>query len=870
MEEDTGLNDVNLNLQCKICGENQFRKKSGYYYCLECGTKQDEVRLVEREHDEGLKDDIRHIRKQTIHTPEKDKPTLTSWECYNYILYGLVQELLSYGVKEELKLMSLQIWAAYLRRMQVAFFSKNTVELPKLGVRYLKNDAETIYNQQRARKRKRKSSGGSSLANSSRNWRKSKRKLDESLYSNVTATGTATSASFSNSSSGTNSMRPIRLCFSNKARKSLKKTMPKKHVAKHEDDDENLLDCHKQPKVTDLHRLEHMVSVLSIKQIYAIIGIALNLIEDDMQLSDLVRYIQEGHISTKNVLQYFPENIARNGIEILKKIDFYKYPDKYTDKNLRDHISLLCKNIGIKKFKCPNMIKLVQRYVEELSLPADVATFVERLINIYPPRFEIRAAVSYPQYEARAMAYIIFVLKLLFGLDGHKEKLISNNAKLINKKINNFNKSCKENEFPLFVWSDWVQYIEMRKVLISQFSSDFCKQFKQTPSTAQLLEQMHDEIKERDELTELVIDDLNISSARMHLDVFRTIFKDITGKEKNSIDPLNIKFSPTYKPASTYLNTILLCFKSNPKIFENRGIEIPSFMQIDHKQFNIKAFIEVQPFVKYFASKGYKLNVIEVPVTTNRNYVGVFRPPVTASRGTEARCLRVQAADFNISKEKWENSIRNEVVASTDDLEFKKELENYQPGYLKRRVSATKRNQLKTKEKFIESREEEIPPEELMSSSSNVNSHDFDAMSSFDILNENNMTPLDGNFANVLSKPRRHLGKLHILQNLNDEEKLLNEKPFDEIQLDAIKEETFEEEKSLHFLISNMDCWLLMGYILMLTKTQKQQLRDKFSRSFCWLLDTCAETLGVDWSIVYEQLLVIELMFGKVNSFEII
>lgn len=62
---------------------------------------------------------------------------LTSWECYNYILRGLVNDLLSFGAKEELKLMTLQLWAAYLRRNEVAFFSRKRVELPKLGVRYL-------------------------------------------------------------------------------------------------------------------------------------------------------------------------------------------------------------------------------------------------------------------------------------------------------------------------------------------------------------------------------------------------------------------------------------------------------------------------------------------------------------------------------------------------------------------------------------------------------------------------------------------------------------------------------------------------------------------------------------------------------------
>lgn len=349
------------------------------------------------------------------------------------------------------------------------------------------------------------------------------------------------------------------------------------------------------------------------------------------------------------------------------------------------------------------MIKLVERYVEELCLPADVASFAIHLINLLPPRFETRATISYPNYEARAMAYIVYILKLLFGLDGHKEQLISINTKNMNKKIEHFNSTYNENESPLFVWSDWVQYIEMRKVLISQFNSDFCKQFKQTPSTAQFLEQMHDEVKQRDEQNELLTDDLNTSAIRQHLDVFKAIFKDFTKKkEENSKNSQHIKFSPSFTPASSYLKTILLHFKTNPKLFEDQSIEVPGFMEVDHKRFNIKAFIEVKPFVKYFASKGYKMNVIEVPVTTNRTFVGVFRPPATAFRGVEAQCLRVQQADFNISEQKWKERVTDEVVPSTDDLEFKKELENYQPAYLKRLVNASKRLQLTDKETFIE------------------------------------------------------------------------------------------------------------------------------------------------------------------------
>lgn len=59
-----------------------------------------------------------------------------------------------------------------------------------------------------------------------------------------------------------------------------------------------------------------------------------------------------------------------------------------------------------------------------------------------------------------------------------------------------------------------------------------------------------------------------------------------------------------------------------------------------------------------------------------------------------------------------------------------------------------------------------------------------------------------------------------------------------------------------------MDCWSLMGAMLNLTTIQKQQLPNKLPQSFNWLINICAQMLGVDWYVIYEQLLVIEVMFG--------
>lgn len=61
---------------------------------------------------------------------------LTSWETYNYILYGFVNELVQLGCKDEVTLTVLQLWSAYLRMNEVAFFGKRETNLPKFSFKH--------------------------------------------------------------------------------------------------------------------------------------------------------------------------------------------------------------------------------------------------------------------------------------------------------------------------------------------------------------------------------------------------------------------------------------------------------------------------------------------------------------------------------------------------------------------------------------------------------------------------------------------------------------------------------------------------------------------------------------------------------------
>lgn len=162
MNRNFDINTTNIHNTCNICGEKDFQECDGHYYCLECGTKQDHICVIEVDADASFRPGVRYVTKRTIKKAKKEPSKfyeqlfmeitlfltfmhennlsvkLSSWECYNYILHGLVHELLLLGAKNNLKLVTLQVWAAFLKTIEVAFFNKTHISLPKLGMHYHK------------------------------------------------------------------------------------------------------------------------------------------------------------------------------------------------------------------------------------------------------------------------------------------------------------------------------------------------------------------------------------------------------------------------------------------------------------------------------------------------------------------------------------------------------------------------------------------------------------------------------------------------------------------------------------------------------------------------------------------------------------
>lgn len=121
---------------CVVCGGTQFYKDAGFFYCKECQTQtQDVVEAVFESADPNSRI-VTGVRKKRIVRKKKVDHRLTSWECYNHILLGLVNELIDIGAKKALKGVVKYLWFKYLEKCEVV--PKTADKLPKLNALHTK------------------------------------------------------------------------------------------------------------------------------------------------------------------------------------------------------------------------------------------------------------------------------------------------------------------------------------------------------------------------------------------------------------------------------------------------------------------------------------------------------------------------------------------------------------------------------------------------------------------------------------------------------------------------------------------------------------------------------------------------------------
>ncbi|XP_065224068.1 TATA box-binding protein-associated factor RNA polymerase I subunit B [Planococcus citri] len=651
---------------CQVCGCLSYNKVSGFYVCANCDTQSQEIQVQLFDFNINQRQEEAEEREEVAsQVTQKERP-LTSWEIYNITLKQIIEELISLGASSQLKVVAFQIWATYLQKANVAFFSKQIDKLPPLPLGFKSSDAKILYGISNLRKllykdvkykKKKKdddsevdvnvdSSSTSSNAESVvtlRSLRRKQRKLAQSELSESSVNEESMishNESLQTLGSDRNKRKKIKhktVSFKSTTRRILKDMITAVKKTKDLKKNDMLLRKVKhavEKRINDPKRNPGAGSdmVITFSTVISVIRIALSLLGDDIQLGDIMRWIGEGHVSY---------SLKNNPISSSENSDGCELDLKICNRNgFQTDIENVTKSLGFKDIPTPNLYNLADRYCQELCLPDEFVNYVHGIMNVFEPKmnyseYDYRI---FPNYECRVLAYILFAFKLLFSLDGITERKQSEFADRVNEL------HSTKTELPsLFSWNAWVRYIECRKAILSKYDPIVNNHAYQgrIDNKYTFLKQWN-KLKRQTPLQSLPINEVLITSVTDTL-------KKITCDEERT---LNIVFPASLTPQTaciTHLqnNYPQLIEPDARTILENKFTNCSILHLLDHQwcQDIAAACDTVVKFVDGIAevdTKSYKDEESDIPILSKSTTVPAYAP-------TKVRVIDDESAGRNRS-----------------------------------------------------------------------------------------------------------------------------------------------------------------------------------------------------------------------------
>lgn len=617
------------------------------------------------------------------------------------------------------------------------------------------------------------------------------------------------SASSFSTKGSSGSENSVRIEFSRVAKRCLKRKIPKKHLHKHEQDAS--LGCHSFKRSAILRNCYPEILTRSV--LYEILYLALNQIEDDIQLGDIIRYLREGHISFYSVTQFIPSNVT--SINSVNRT-FNKASNLFPSANYVRFIAAKHMRALKVHMKVPDMSKLCRRYLTELCLPNDLHKMIDTILMVCPPEMKIKnknSTEKLANYEGRAMAYIIFVLKLLFGLDNTREMQISASAIKINSKIKEFGL----NKEALFVWSEWTKFIQMRNVILAQ--CHYPTSLQVDPNSTQTTHLYVHYLKDQEEKEEMLISD-DKGKCHVSIENMDTVFKKLCKLHEIETEKPSFKFLPSLTPKAYLMNYLL----NDHTMTQN--IHIPEFMQQKFENTDILSYLKPSLLKSFFHEKDIKLTVNRLECNGNINFTDFFcsRYPKKISPYTYTNHLLLY--NFDVTDEQWKEKCNEELNRSQETAAKQSE----EHGAL-----------IASHLAFIEELREKCVAEKKLRKARIQN----DKIAVNEILDES---------LNDIDQQDEYCIPLFDY-DVSDDEKI------DDGSSDNDNE---ENDVCIRFDVSNYDYWMNLGYTDELTREQFKLLQTKFPKHFNWLLEQCANAIECNARDVYMELLLIENQFAYV------
>ncbi|PZC77157.1 hypothetical protein B5X24_HaOG203711 [Helicoverpa armigera] len=396
---------------CAVCSGTELELKDGFYYCMECGTQNTDVRETVVE-DKALGNGTFAVgtRKKIL---TRDNETQMSaewykWHAYNFIISGLADELVVAGAKPSFKLKLLWIWTRYMKKYQ---------KKEEMGL--ARNPAD----------------------GNAENMTLPSFMVEENSTSN-----------------------------------------PVPDDETEQDIDEGAKKPYKKNVIVEGSKRD--IKFLSRGVIMAMLYLALNLDESDIQLSHIIRFIKEKHLNFSNITRFLPKDINVKSIQgQWTSFINSKVCNVHTVRKLA--MSLLRK-LDLGTPKVPNLRKIVDNILTELCLPNDIKPLVYALMHFNRCEFMDVSnktkdhLIKLPDYEGIVMSYVLVAMKMCFGLDGHYEEKLSDAVEKINND-RNLPKSHKIGKYSepstrLFSFREWCSYMQFRKMTLCQSCLNMAEQ----------------------------------------------------------------------------------------------------------------------------------------------------------------------------------------------------------------------------------------------------------------------------------------------------------------------------------------------------------------------------------------------------------
>ncbi|CAG5020976.1 unnamed protein product [Parnassius apollo] len=156
------------NEPCNVCGSRDLNLIDGFYYCVECGTQDINVRETIVEQTYLADGTLALVGGKRFSTIVKDGIEMSGewhkWHAYNFILAGLTDELIGLGAKPSVKMKVLWIWTRYIKRFQVkedlelkSKTGKDSLNISQISKTQIDNDNSEQEEESEVKKKKIKS-----------------------------------------------------------------------------------------------------------------------------------------------------------------------------------------------------------------------------------------------------------------------------------------------------------------------------------------------------------------------------------------------------------------------------------------------------------------------------------------------------------------------------------------------------------------------------------------------------------------------------------------------------------------------------------------------------------------------------------------